>query len=122
MGHGFYVRQGHGTILDNVNVTVAGANSSAVYWTKGYVGSIQGSQFTSNVNTIGSRDASHGAVVMQFQGTFANNQINNGPHMGLYLSDKGASQVYGNTIKLKTKYTNGFGLLRGATGQKYTTT
>jgi hypothetical protein len=108
--HGFYVRQAHDTILDNVNVTVAGANSSAVYWASGDAGSIQGSQFTSNVNTIGSRDASHGAVVMQFQGTFANNQINNGPHMGLYLSDKGASQVYGNTIKLKTKYTNGFGI------------
>ena len=115
-GHGFYVRKAHGTILDNVNVTVAGANSSAVYWESGDAGTIQGSQFTSNVNTIQSRDNSHGAVVKQFRGTFANNQIHNGPHMGLYLSSYAASQVYGNTIRLKSKYTNGFAICAWGAG------
>ncbi len=115
-GHGFYVRQANDTTLDNVNVTVAGANSSAVYWRSGDDGIIQNSQFTSNVNTILSRDNSHGAVVMHFQGTFANNQIHNGPHVGLFLSPQAASQVYGNTIKLKTKYTNAFAIFARGPG------
>jgi len=119
-GHGLYVRKANGSQIENIEVTVSGANASAVYWHSGTDGVIQGSQFTSHVNTIHSRDNNHGAVIMYFQGTFANNQIHNGPHVGLYLSDKAASQVYGNTIRLKSKYTNAFAIFaRGAGTEVY---
>ncbi len=115
-GHGILVRQAHNVRLENVHVTVSGANASAVYWWSGNDGVIENSQFASNVQTIQSRDNSHGAVVMNFQGTFADNLILNGPHVGLYLSDNSASQVYGNTIQLKSKYTNAFGIFAWGDG------
>ncbi|MCH2181126.1 MAG: DUF4347 domain-containing protein [Mariniblastus sp.] len=115
-GHGVLVRQAADVTLDNLNVTVAGANASAVYWRSGSDGLIQGSHFTSNVKTILSRDNNHGAVIMNFEGTFANNQIHNGPHVGLYLSGDASSQVYGNTIRLKSKYTNAFAIFARGVG------
>ena len=114
-GHGICLRQSDGVTLSDMDVTVGGANASAVKsWSLGT--HISNCSFNSNVQVIGNRHAFDGTVIMGFQGVFANNQIHGGPHSGLMASGTAASEIYGNTFQLKSAYTNGFAIYAAAEG------
>ena len=57
------------------------------------------------------RDGFNGSVVKGVQGNIYDNTITNGVHAGIVLAGGTASNVYGNTIQLKGKYTNGFAIV-----------
>lgn len=107
--HAVYTRRSAGIVVNLVNMTVNGANSSVVLWSAPE-GSLTDCNLTSNNRTITSRDSHDGAVVQNFRGTFTGNTIHNGPHSGINMNN-GTSTISGNTIKLKSKYTNAFAII-----------
>jgi hypothetical protein len=111
-GHGIRVSNGNGTLIDRVNITVQGANTSAVYWDYGLTSTISNCVLTSNVLTTSNRDEDYGVMVgPSFSGLFYNNTLLNGPLSGIETDPGTTSQVYNNTFSLKTKYTNAFCIL-----------
>jgi hypothetical protein len=115
--HAIYYRQGFVTIQD-LNITIHGANSSATYVPEsdsGYA-AVMRNTITSNVKTITSRDHANGAVLYAVQGKVGQNTILNGPHVGVHVAWRNIpTTVYDNTIKLKARYTNAFAII-GAPG------
>ena len=124
-GHAIHYRA-HGVTLQDLTITLNGANGSAIYTTSSnqYDTTITGCDITSNVQTITSRDNGNGAVMFYVQGTIANNTINNGPISGIKCGGNGTiiSEVYGNTVQLKSKYTNNFAISGGVSSQIYNNT
>jgi hypothetical protein len=118
--HGLLIYAETGTRVDNVKITVHGANSSALFGKDMYANpvTINGNTLTSNVRTITSRDAFDGAVMKGLVGTITNNTITNGPHGGIVVGGSGAPCVIsGNTIQLKAKYTNAFAIIGTSSSQ-----
>ena len=99
--------------MNSLDVTVQGANSSALFgYQQGpYSSTISNNSLTSNVLTISSRDAYDGTVVKGFKGVISGNTIHNGPLTGIWTLGTGASQVFNNTIRLKSRYTNAFAIV-----------
>jgi len=108
--HGIYSRQTYDISVDDMSITVAGANSSALRGQDGTSWVITDNDLTSNVRTITSRDNFHGTVIYNVGGTISRNTIHNGPHAGIYAS-QGNSTIDNNVIQLKTKYTNAFAIV-----------
>ena len=122
--HGVLVYQTSGVTIEDMNVTVAGANCSALmgYDMKNRSIIINSNTLTSNAKTITSRDAFDGAVMHGLSGTITNNTITNGPHAGIFANGNFASDIAGNTIQLKVRYTNAFAILGGPSSQIYNNT
>jgi hypothetical protein len=108
--HGIFTYSTPDTTVDNISITVAGANSSCLSGRDNTSWTITNNTFTSNVTTITSRDQYNGSVLDSVGGTITDNIITNGPHAGIYAT-QGNSDVSRNTIALKTKYTNAFAIL-----------
>lgn len=111
--HGVFIHEVSGVTVHNVNITVNGANSSAILGLNLATSdtTVTSNTLTSNVRTITSRDNFDGAVIKGIQGVIANNIIANGVHSGIAWTHN--SEIYGNTIQLKSKYTNGFAIVSG---------
>ncbi|QDU55686.1 hypothetical protein Pan181_18790 [Aeoliella mucimassa] len=110
--HGVFLNTVGGVTIQNLNITVNGANSSAIAG-KGqdsFTTTIANNTLTSNVQTITSRDSFHGAVVAWVQGEIYGNTIKNGPHAGIVTASKIPSDIYSNVISLRARYTNGFAI------------
>jgi hypothetical protein len=123
-GHGVFIHTTDGVTVQNLNITVHGSNSSAIYGKdQGILTSrVLGNTLTSNVKTISSRDNFHGAVVFRLQGDIFNNMITNGVHAGIVAANgttqnRIASNIYSNTIQLSSRYTNGFAII-GTSGSQ----
>lgn len=116
--HGVFNHSSDGVVVDNTNITIHGANSSAIigYDIATKTTTITNNTFTSNVQTITNRDAFDGAIVGAVAGIISNNTVTNGPHAGFFLSGSIPSIVSGNTIQLKAKYTNAFAIVGGGPG------
>lgn len=82
-----------------------------------------GCELTSENRTITTRDAADGALFVGTHGTFSNNIIRNGPHMGIVALPGTTpetaipSTINGNRVYTKAKYTNAFGIIGGYGGQ-----
>ena len=116
--HGVFIHTTDGVTIQNLDITVHGANSSAICGKDQGVStsSVFGNTLTSNVKTISSRDNFYGAVIFRLQGEIFNNTITNGVHAGIVAangtsSNRIASNIYGNTIQLSARYTNGFAII-----------
>lgn len=111
--HGVLVFRSGGAVVDGMNITVNGANSSAIAGedSKAKVTTITNNTLTSNVRTLTSRDQFNAAVVYGLPGTFTGNTITNGPHAGFVVGGNGPPcTISDNTIQLRAKYTNAFAL------------
>jgi len=112
--HAFRVRQSNDTqILDNT-VVIQGQNSSIIQSQQGNRNTVTGNHFTSNVQTITSRDNFHGIMVggTTTDGTYSDNTFLGGPTAGIYCN--GPSTINGNTFRMRSsKYSNGFAILGG---------
>jgi len=112
--HGVYMHSSGPVTVRGIDVTVHGANSTAIC--SDDVGTarmtISDNVLTSDVKTITSRDNFDGTV-MSGQGDIFNNRITNGVHAGIYSFQTIPSNIYGNTVELRGRYTNGFGILAG---------
>lgn len=113
--HGVFLQEIAGITVQNLNITVGGQNSSAIYGLNLTNANcrINGNTLTSNTKTITSRDNFNGAVIYALQGEIHNNTILNGPHAGIVGGGSMPSNIYLNTIQLKTRYTNAFAILGG---------
>lgn len=117
--HGIFHYGTDGTTMENLTITVQGANTSCIYGRDEYTYTsvLNNCALVSNATTISDRDLFYGAVVRYIQGTITNNTITGGPHAGFLVKggEPGiawvASTVSGNTIRLRGHYTNGFGIL-----------
>ena len=116
--HGVFIHTVGGVTVQDLNITVHGANSSTIDGKDQgiLVSQIVGNTLTSNVKTISSRDNFDGAVVRGLQGQIFNNTITNGVHAGIVAANgttqnRVASNIYSNTIQLSARYTNGFAII-----------
>lgn len=120
-GHGIFSQEALQKVtLGSLNITVNGANTSAIYGqsTGTAIYTIYGNTLTSNSLTVTSRDSFDGTVVYGIQGTIYGNTITNGPHAGIFVASGSpgariASNIFANTIQLKVRYTNSFAILAG---------
>ncbi|MFA6307554.1 MAG: hypothetical protein WC664_01845, partial [Patescibacteria group bacterium] len=122
-GHNFYFGEGvHDIIIDHVNATVQGPESSNIFAEWSYNNSFHDNTLTSNVLSIMSRDNFSGVQInlgrTRGGNTIYNNTIQNGPHTGLMMGDfdntsQGGSQIYNNLFRMKSRYTNGFAIAGG---------
>ncbi len=112
-GHGLFVHSLNNAKITDLAITVQGANSSPLFGKDqaSFSSNISNNTLTSNTLTISSRDSFNGAVIYGFQGLIANNTIVNGPHSGIVTKDAISSDIVGNTIRLKSRYTNGFAIV-----------
>ena len=113
-GHGVFMHEIGGVSIHDVDVTVNGANASAIYALNqsATTCSVGNCTLTGNTRTITSRDAYDGCVLKGVWGAITNNSIANGCHAGIgYITD---TTVCDNTIQLKSKYTNGFAIFTSA--------
>lgn len=115
-GHGVFIYATQGVTVDSLDITVSGANSSALQGRDmySYPITINNNTLASNNRTVTNRDHFNGAVVHGLMGTITNNTITNGPHAGIVCSGRTTgtgSIVSGNTIRLKVKYTNAFAII-----------
>jgi hypothetical protein len=111
--HGILLYGSTDATIDNVEVTVAGANSSAVFARDNAINmTIKNSDFTSDVKTLTSRDNFDGAVLKGVSGEVFGNTIHNGVHAGIVVA-KAGTIVHNNVIRLKAKYTNAFAIFGG---------
>lgn len=120
-GHGLFFRAVNGVSIENLAVTVNGPNSSTIFGQDQTTQqtTVAGCILTSNNKTISSRDNFHGAVVFGIRGDIYDNTIENGPHSGIVAKGTLPSNIFRNTIKLKSRYTNGFAINPMAGGQIY---
>jgi hypothetical protein len=119
-GHGVFVHTTGGVTIQDLNVTVHGANSSAINGKDqgAFTSIVRDNTLTSNVKTISSRDNFDGAVISRLQGDIHGNTLTNGIHSGIVAANgtataRVASNIYGNTVQLSSKYTNGFAIVAG---------
>jgi hypothetical protein len=112
---GIGTKNSNNMTVDNVDITVNGANSNCINTTSGTVHDVQNCLLTSNVRTISDRDNAYGSVVKFFTGLFAYNTIIGGPCQGLELNTgSGTHVIHHNLIKTRGTYSNCFALfLRG---------
>ncbi len=116
-GHGVYVRMSGSATIDSMNVTVHGANASAIQWISGHDAVITNNVLTSNVKTITSRDQFYGSVIgNNVWGRISGNTILNGPHAGIRVHSQFKSVISDNTIQMKNRYTNGFAIFARGPG------
>lgn len=118
--HGVFIHTVDGVTVQNLAVTVHGANTSTLFGLDQgtFTSRVLGNTLTSNVKTISTRDNFDGAVIYGLQGEIGNNTITNGVHTGIYVpggtaQNRVSSNVYGNAIQLSSRYTNGFGIIAG---------
>ena len=113
--HGVFTYTRDGLVVDDVNITVGGPNSSCVAGeqvTTEYA-AVLNSTLTSSVDTITSRDNYNGGMLYSLLGTVADNTFTGGPHLGI----GGASSttrgylIARNSFAMQTRYTNGFAIL-----------
>ena len=123
-GHGVFVHETSGVTIQDLNITVRGANSSVINGKNQgtFSSSVHGNTLTSNVTTITSRDNFNGAVVYGLQGDIYENTITNGVHAGIVTASGVASNIYSNTIQLKARYTNAFAIRADHGSQIYNNT
>lgn len=110
--HAIYYDTGNMTInITDLEVEINGANSSITWTGTGNkTAVITGNVFTSNVKTITSRDNNHGSMLFQVQGTIANNELWNGPHVGIYNTGTIPTEIHHNTLAMKSRYTNAYAI------------
>lgn len=112
--HGVYLHQITGVAIDNVDISVIGQNSSCVEGNtqQNRVCYVQRSTLDSTIPALTSRDNYHGTMVHAVSGIIKDNTLTNGPHAGITCSDGSADSVIaGNTLTLKSRYTNAFGIM-----------
>lgn len=123
-GHGVMHHDANRATYRNLNITVNGANASALLgWDQySYTVTVSDNVLTSNVRTITSRDQGDGTVISGFQGVISGNTITNGPLSGILTNGYVPSQISGNTIRLKSKYTNAFAIVGNGGSDIYNNT
>lgn len=99
--------------ISNMNVTTGGANGSPLSAQYSRTAHVHHNTFTSNVRSLKSRSSFHASVVRFVQGSIHDNLVLGGCHVGIY-SSAGKSQIYNNTVKTSSYYTNGNGILVNA--------
>ncbi len=110
--HGVFIHNTPNATIENVNITVQGANASAILGRDNATNmTIRNNEFTSNVQTISSRDNFHAAVLKNVSGVVSGNKIHNGPHGGIFA--RAGTVIHDNEIRLKAKYTNAFAIVGG---------
>lgn len=119
--HGIYLNNQFDPWIDSCDLTVNGADCSCAFGadmlnsTSKDVGVVNNA-FTSNVETISSRDNGDGAMVKGLYGSFMDNAFRNGPAVGLLPGGipAGPSKIGRNYFQLLGKYTNNFAINGGA--------
>ena len=119
--HGLVIHAfANGSTYHDLEIVVNGANSSVIQG-RGFTTqtvTIRDNVLTSNVQTITSRDQFHGAMISNLNADIFGNTLTNGPQSGI-VAGKAASNIHDNTIRLKTKYTNAFGIVANHGSQIY---
>lgn len=114
------VRNQSDASLAGLKTYVRGANSNSILWRSGK-GTITKCGIHSDPKLIVSnRDQQYGSVLdIQYGLVEASyNTILDGPQMGINLPGTSASDIHHNNIRLKGRYTNGFGILATGPGTK----
>jgi hypothetical protein len=109
--HAVYLHQIDGVTIDHLNITIQGANTSAIMGdtvNDSHV-TITNNTITSNVKTISSRDNADGGVINHVRGEIGYNTILNAPHFGI-TSVGDDTQIHHNTISGTARYTNAFAI------------
>ncbi|MCB4756100.1 MAG: hypothetical protein LHV69_03555 [Elusimicrobia bacterium] len=116
--HGvFFAALNRNIEVANMNITVQGANSINILVHENCHGiRLHDNTLTSDVKTITSRDNGDGIMIHVVQGASGveifNNTLMGGPQGGISLArTTDISKIHGNTIYLKTRYSNGFGII-----------
>lgn len=112
-----------GLVLDNVDVTINGKNSSCIfgYDMSGDYSTLLNSTFHSDNITVQSRDNYDGAVLKGLvQAEVGNCQFTGGPHVGVAVASQAAvglgSHIHHNTFDgFATRYTNAFSIISNDT-------
>lgn len=104
-----------GHTISGLNITVGGADSSPIFYYQPTAANskIFNNTLTSNVLTVTTRDHGDASMIFGAAGDIYNNVLTGGPTGGINTTFNGISNIYGNTISLKARYTNANAIAAG---------
>lgn len=99
-----------GSHISHLTTNTNGNDTSAVYGRDMTQTELYASTFNSTSQFITSRSTFTGEVIFRFGGEMCYCEIDGGPHCGVHVANNPAV-IHHNTISIKSRYTNGFGIL-----------